>query len=51
MDPREDKALLVGLDALEGDNLPRAGLVEDLHLWSSSDVVSSTQVESGFPRR
>ena len=51
VDPREDKALLVGLDTLEGDNLPRAGLVEDLHLWSSSDVGSSAQVESGFPRR
>ena len=36
---------------LEGDSLPRAGLVEDLHLWSSSDVGSSAQVESGFPRR
>ena len=42
VDLREDKALLVGLDTLEGDTLPRAGLVEDLHLCPSSSVVRLT---------
>ena len=45
VDSLEDKALLV---SLEGDNRSRAGFVEDLHLWSSSNVGFSAQVESGF---
>ena len=36
---------------LEGVSLPGEGLDGDLHLWSSSNVVSSARLGSGSPRR